>query len=393
MYEGKLVFAQLMDHLPMHTFRRCVARFKGDHSVKSFTCQDQLRCMAFAQLTFRESLRDTVTCLQAQSAKLHHMGLRGHVARSTLAEANEGRDWRLYATFAQALIAQARKLYAGEPFGAELEGTAYALDTTNIELCLSLFPWAEFKRTKGAVRLHTQLDLRGNIPTFVHIDDGKSFDSDILDAIVPEAGAIYVMDRGFVDFGRLHRLVQAAAFFVVRSKTGIKWRRIESRPVDKPVEGPTGIEADQIIRLAAPKSRARYPDRLRRVSYRDPDTGKRLVFLTNNLTLPARTIADLYKCRWQIELFFKWIKQNLSIKSFFGTSENAVRTQIWIAVSVYVLIAILKKRLKLDASLSTILQKLSVTLFEKMPIDQLLANEQAADEECENANQLKLQID
>ena len=389
MYEGKLVFAQLMDHLPMHTFRRCVARFKGDRSVKSFTCQDQLRCMAFAQLTFRESLRDTVICLQAQSAKLYHMGLRGHVARSTLAEANEGRDWRLYATFAQTLIAQARKLYAGEPFGAELEGTAYALDTTNIELCLSLFPWAEFKRTKGAVRLHTQLDLRGNIPTFIHIDDGKSYDSDILDAIVPEAGAIYVMDRGFVDFGRLYRLAQAAAFFVVRSKTSIKWRRISSRPVDTPI----GIEADQIIRLAAPKSRARYPDRLRRVSYRDPDTGKRLVFLTNNLALPARTIADLYKCRWQIELFFKWIKQNLSIKSFFGLSENAVRTQIWIAVSVYVLIAILKKRLKLDASLSDILQTLSVTLFEKMPLDQLLANLQATDERCADANQLKLQID
>jgi hypothetical protein len=389
MYGGKLVFAQVMDHLPMHTFRRCVARFKGDHSVKSFTCQDQLRCMAFAQLTFRESLRDTITCLKAQSAKLYHMGLRGPVARSTLAEANEGRDWRLYATFAQVLIAQARKLYAGEPFGAELEGTAYALDTTNIELCLSLFPWAEFKRTKGAVRLHTQLDLRGNIPTFIHIDDGKSFDSDILDAIVPEAGAIYVMDRGFVDFARLYRLVQAAAFFVVRSKTTIKWRRIESRPVDKPM----GVEADQIIRLVTSKSRARYPDRLRRVSYRDPETSKHLVFLTNNLTLPARTIADLYKCRWQIELFFKWIKQNLSIKSFFGTSENAVRTQIWIAVSVYVLIAILKKRLKLDASLSTILQTLSVTLFEKMPLDQLLTNAQAADERCAYANQLKLQVD
>jgi Transposase DDE domain/Domain of unknown function (DUF4372) len=342
-----------------------------------------------AQLTFRESLRDTVTCLNAQSAKLYHMGLRGNVSRSTLAEANEGRDWRLYATFAQALIAQARKLYAGEPFGAELEGTAYALDTTNIELCLSLFPWASFKRTKGAVRLHTQLDLRGNIPTFIHIDDGKSFDSDILDAIVPEAGAIYVMDRGFVDFGRLGRLAQAAAFFVVRSKTSVKWRRIESRLVDKE----TGVEADQIIRLAAPRSRARYPDRLRRVSYRDPDTGKHLVFLTNNLALPARTIADLYKCRWQIELFFKWIKQNLSIKSFFGTSENAVRTQIWIAVSMYVLIAILKKRLKLDASLSTILQTLSVTLFEKIPLDQLLRNPQDADEKYDDANQLKLQLD
>lgn len=368
MYEGKLVFAQLMDHLPMHTFRRCVARFKGDHSVESFTCQDQLRCMAFAQLTFRESLRDTVICLQAQSAKLYHMGLRGHVARSTLAEANEGRDWRLYATFAQALIARARKLCAGEPFGAELEGTAYALDTTNIELCLSLFPWAEFKRTKGAVRLHTQLDPRGNIPTFLHIDDGKSYDSDILDAIVPEAGAIYVMDRGFVDFGRLHRLAQAAAFFVVRSKTSIKWRRIERRPVDKPI----GIEADQIIRLAAPKSRARYPDRLRRVSYRDPDTGKRLVFLTNNFTLPARTIADLYKCRWQIELFFKWIKQNLKIKAFLGTSRNAVMTQIWIALCVSLLVAYLRFLSRCRHSAQQVLRLLQLNLFLRRDLYELL---------------------
>ena len=389
MYVGKTLFAQLMDLLPWTTFARIVTRYGGDHRVRTLPCTEHFRVMAFAQLTYRESLRDIEACLSAQAAKLYHMGLRGPVARSTLAEANEGRDWRLYATFAQALIAQARKLYAGEPFGAELEGTAYALDTTNIELCLSLFPWAEFKRTKGAVRLHTQLDLRGNIPTFIHIDDGKSFDSDILDAIVPEAGAIYVMDRGFIDFGRLNRLAQAAAFFVVRSKTSVKWRRILSRPVDNSI----GIEADQIIRLVARKSRERYPDRLRRVSYRDADTGKRLVFLTNNLTLPARTIADLYKCRWQIELFFKWIKQNLSIKSFFGTSQNAVRTQIWIAVSVYVLIAILKKRLKLDASLSQILQTISITLFEKMPLDQLLGNIQATDEKCHDVNQLKLQLD
>jgi hypothetical protein len=386
MYEGKLVFAQLMDHLPMHMFRRCVARYRGDHSVKSFSCQDQLRCMAFAQLTFRDSLRDTVTCLDAQAAKLYHMGLRGRVARSTLAEANEGRDWRLYAAFAQALIAQARKLYAGEAFGAELDGAAYALDTTNIELCLSLFPWAHFKRTKGAVRLHTQLDLRGNIPTFLHIDDGKSYDSDILDVIVPEAGAMYVMDRGYLDFARLHRLTEAAAFFVVRAKTSIRWQRLGSQPVDKTI----GVQADQSIRLVTAKSRARYPDRLRRVSYRDADTGKRLVFLTNNFTLPARTIADLYRCRWQIELFFKWIKQNLCIKSFFGTSQNAVRSQIWIAVSVYVLVAILKKRLQLGASLATILQTLSVTLFEKMPLDQLLKNTPPTHEDDLDSNQLKL---
>jgi len=386
MYEGKLVFAQLMDHLPMHTFRRCVARYRGDHSVKSFSCQDQLRCMAFAQLTFRDSLRDTVICLDAQAAKLYHMGLRGRIARSTLAEANEGRDWRLYAAFAQALIAQARKLYAGEAFGAELDGTAYALDTTNIELCLSLFPWAHFKRTKGAVRLHTQLDLRGNIPTFLHIDDGKSYDSDILDVIVPEAGAMYVMDRGYLDFARLHRLTEAAAFFVVRAKTSIKWQRLGSQPVDKT----TGVQADQSIRLVTAKSQARYPDRLRRVSYRDADTGKRLVLLTNNFILPARAIADLYRCPWQIELFFKWIKQNLCIKSFFGTSENAVRSQIWIAVGVYVLVAILKKRLQLDASLSTILQTLSVTLFEKMPLDQLLKNMPPTHEDLLDSNQLKL---
>lgn len=386
MHEGKLVFAQLMDHLPMHTFRRTVERFGGDRAVRSFSCQNQLRAMAFAQLTWRDSLRDTVICLNAQAAKLYHMGFRGPIARSTLADANERRDWRLYAAFAQSLIAQARKLYADEPFGAELKGTAYALDTTTIDLCLALFPWAHFQRTKAAVKVHTQMDLRGNIPTFLHIDDGKSYDSDILDQIVPEAGATYVMDRGFVDFARLHRLTAAAAFFVIRARSDLKCRRLYSHPVDKT----TGVQCDQTIALTAPHSVARYPDRLRRVRYRDSDTGKRLVLLTNNFTLPARTVADLYRCRWQIELFFRWIKQNLRIKSFFGYSENAVRTQIWIAVTVYVLVAIIKKRMQLKESLYTILQSLSVTLFEKTPLDQLLRNLPCTHEDHLDANQLKL---
>ena len=290
MFEGKLVFAQVMDHLPMHTFRRIVARFDGDHLVRSFSCQDQFRAMAFAQLTWRDSLRDTVICLDAQAPKLYHMGFRSPVARSTLADANEVRDWRLYAAFAQALIAQARKLYADEPFGAELDATAYALDTTTIDLCLSLFPWAHFKTTKGAIKVHTQMDLRGNIPTFLHIDDGKSYDSDILDVLVPEAGAIYVMDRGYMDFARLHRLTAAAAFFVIRAKSNLECRRLYSRPVDKA----TGVQCDQTIMLTTRKSVARYPDKLRRVRYRDPKTGKRLVFLTNNFTLAPLAIADLF---------------------------------------------------------------------------------------------------
>lgn len=386
MHEGKLIFAQLMDHLPMHTFRRTVERFSGDRAVRSFSCQDQLRAMAFAQLTWRDSLRDTVICLNAQAAKLYHMGFRGPIARSTLADANETRDWRLYAAFAQSLIAQARKLYADEPFGAELDGTAYALDTTTIDLCLALFPWAHFQSTKAAVKVHTQMDLRGNIPTFLHIDDGKSYDSDILDVIVPEAGATYVMDRGFVDFARLNRLTAAAAFFVIRARSDLACRRLYSRPVDKT----TGVQCDQTIALTAPHSIARYPDRLRRVRYRHPETGKRLVLLTNNFTLPARTVADLYRCRWQIELFFRWIKQNLRIKSFFGLSENAVRTQIWIAVTIYVLVAIIKKRLQLKATLYTILQSLSVTLFEKMTLDQLLRNLPSTHEDHLDSNQLKL---
>ena len=369
MYEGKLVFSQLMDHLPQQTFRRLVERYGGDRSVRTFSCQDQFRCMAFAQLTYRDSLRDTVTCLNAQEAKLFHMGIRGQVRRSTLADANERRDWRLYAAFAQALIVSARRLYAGDKFGADLDGTAYALDTTTIDLCLSLFPWARFHRNKGAVKLHTMIDLRGNIPVVVHIDDGKSYDTDILDVMMPEPGAIYVMDRGYLDFTRLHRLaVAAGAFFVVRGKIKQRVRRITSRPVDRT----TGIICDQTVVLTIRQTARKYPAKLRRVRYRDPETGKTFIFLTNNFELPSRTIADLYRCRWQIELFFKWIKQHLRIKSFFGNTENAVKTQIWIAVCVYVLIAIVKKRLALEASLYTILQMVSVTAFEKMPLDQLL---------------------
>jgi hypothetical protein len=386
MHEGRIIFAQLMDHLPLHSFRRCVDRFGGDRSVRSFSCQDQFRCMAFGQLTYRDSLRDTVTCLNAQQAKLYHMGIRGAVRRSTLADANERRDWQLYAAFAQILIAQARRLYAHDSFGADLDGTAYALDTTTIDLCLSLFPWARFHHHKGAVKLHTMIDLRGNIPVIVHIDDGKSYDTDLLDVITPEPGAVYVMDRGFFDLVRLYRLTAAGAFFVVRARKNQRLRRIRSRPVDRT----SGIICDQIVRLEVALSRKRYPARLRRVRYRDPETGKTLVFVTNNFELPPKTVADLYRCRWQIELFFKWIKQHLRIKSFFGTTENAVKTQIWIAVCVYVLIAIIKKRLALDASLYTILQLLSVTAFEKMPLDQLLRQATPQIQNPANSNQLNL---
>jgi hypothetical protein len=367
-HEGKIVFAQLMDHLPHHGFRRCVERFQGDRRVRSFSCQDQFRCMAFGQLTYRDSLRDTVTCLNAQQDKLYHMGIRGAVRRSTLADANERRDWRLYEAFARILIAQARQLYAHDRFGADLDGTAYALDTTTIDLCLSLFPWASFHHDKGAVKLHTMIDLRGNIPVIIHIDHGKSYDTDLLDVVVPEPGAIYVMDRGFMDLIRLERLNAAGAFFVIRGKSNQRLRRTASRPVDRT----SGIICDQTVMLEVPLSIKRYPGRLRRIRYRDPETGKSLVFLTNNFALPPKTIADLYRCRWQIELFFKWIKQHLRIKSFFGTSENAVKTQIWVAVCVYVLIAIVKKRLAPEASLYTILQLISVTAFEKIPLDQLL---------------------
>lgn len=386
MYEGKLIFSQLMDHLPQHSFRRCVERFGGDWSVKSFSCQDQFRCMAFAQLTYRDSLRDTVTCLNAQQAKLYHMGIRAPVRRSTLADANERRDWRLYAAFASALIAIAQRLYGEDTFAADLDSAAYALDTTTIDLCLALFPWARFQRRKGAVKMHTMMDLRGNIPVFVHIDDGKSYDTDILDVLIPQAGAVYVMDRGYLDFARLHRLTSAATYFVVRAKNRQRVRRITSRPVDRT----SGIICDQTVRLTIAKSAARYPDRLRRIRYRDPESGKTLIFLSNNFVLDPLTVADLYRCRWQIELFFKWIKQHLRIRSFFGTSQNAVKTQIWVAVCIYVLIAIIKKRLGLTASLYTILQTISVTIFEKMPLDQLLSETPRTTEQDPITNQLNL---
>ena len=386
MYEGKLVFAQLIDHLPMHTFRRTVARYGGDRSVKSFTCQEQYRAMAFAQLTYRESLRDIEICLSAQSSKLYHMGFREPVRRSTLADANEMRDWRIYADFAQRLIVQARKLYAGTDLGLDLTNSVYALDSTTIDLCLSVFPWAHFRTTKSAVKMHTLLDLRGNIPSFIHISDGKLHDVNALDLLTPEPGAIYVMDRGYVDFTRLHRLHQSGAFFVTRAKANMDARRVYSAPSDRE----NGIICDQTIALAGVQTSQHYPEHLRRIRFKDPETGKTLVFLTNQRTLPAATICALYKSRWQVELFFKWIKQHLRIKKFYGTSVNAVKTQIWIAVSVYVLVAIVKKRLALDASLYTLLQILSLTLFEKMPILQALSQAPTTSDDNAPDNQLNL---
>ena len=336
---GKLVFAQIMEHLPLTTFRRCVARYGGDHKVKTFSCLDQYLCMAFAQLTYRESLRDIEACLGAQEGKLYHMGIRSSVARNTLANANAVRDWRVYADLAQSLIGIARRLYAEEPFGVDLKDTVYALDASTIDLCLSVFPWAPFRSTKAAVKLHTLLDLRGNIPTFLHISDGKLHDVNVLDLLIPEPGAFYVMDRGYIDFERLHRLHKAGSFFVTRAKSNLKAQRRYSHPIDRS----TGLICDQTIVLTGFYSRQDFDTPLRRIKFRDPKTGKRLVFLTNNFALPAITVADLYRCRWQVELFFKWIKQHLRVKVFFGTSENAVKTQLWIAVSVYVLVAIVKK--------------------------------------------------
>ena len=385
MNTGKLVFAQVMAHLPLTTFRRCVARYDGEHKVKHFTCLDQYLCMAFAQLTYRESLRDIEACLRSQAAKLYHMGFRSKVARNTLANANSVRDWRIYADFAQSLISIARKLYAEEPFGVDLSNTVYALDATTIDLCLSVFPWAPFRSTKAAVRMHTLLDLRGNIPSFIHISDGKWHEVNVFDMLVPEAGAFYIMDRGYIDFEQLHRLHQAGTFYVIRAKSNLRFQRRYSLESDRAA----GIICDQIGTLTGFYSTQDYPAPLRRVRIKD-DEGKTLVFLTNNTDLPARTIAELYRCRWQVELFFKWIKQHLRIKSFFGTSENAVKSQIWIAVSVYVLVAILKKRLKLSASLYEILQILSLTMFERTPLDQLLARIPPSSDLLENPNQLIL---
>ena len=386
MNRGKLVFAQLMQHLPLTTFRRCVSRYRGAFKVKSFSCLDQFLCMAFAQLTFRESLRDTEVCLRAQSSKLYHLGIRSAVARNTLANANAVRDWRIYADFAQSLIGIARPLYAQESFGVDLEETVYALDTTTIDLCLSVFPWAVFRTAKAAIKLHTLLDLRGNIPTFIHISDGKVHEVNILDQLLPEPGAFYIMDRGFIDFERLDRFHQAGSFFVTRGKSNLKVQRRYSHPVDRK----TGLICDQSVVLTGFYSHQGFEAPLRRIRFKDPETAKTLIFLTNNFVLPAFTITELYRCRWQVELFFKWIKQHLRIKAFFGTSENAVRSQIWIAVSAYVLVAIVKKRLHLSASLYEILQILSLTMFEKIPLDQLLAQTIGEQNQSVSDNQLIL---
>ena len=386
MNTGKTLFAQLMDFLPWTTFARYVARYSGDKGVRKLTCAEQFRAMAFAQLTYRESLRDIEACLSAQEAKRYHMGFREPIRRATLADANESRNWRIHADFAQRLIAQARALYASEDLGLDLSNTVYALDSTTIDLCLSVFPWAHFRTTKAAVKIHTLLDLKGSIPSFIHVSDGKLHDVHALDLLDLEAGAIYVMDRGYVDFARLHALHLAGAFFVTRAKSNMNWHRVYSMPTDRS----SGIICDQRIALDGFYTQQDYPAQLRRVRFNDPDTGKTLIFLTNQMTLPAVTICALYKNRWQVELFFKWIKQHLRIKRFFGTSENAVKTQIWIAVSVYVLVAIIKKKLQLDASLYTLLQILSVTLFEKMPLQQAFPAGEYISPEGAPYNQLNL---
>ena len=386
MYLGKTLFAQVMDFLPWKTFHRIVRRHGGDRRIRTLSCAEQFRIMAFAQLTYRESLRDIEVCLAAQAGKLYHMGIGEPVARSTLADANELRDWRIYFELAQRLIVKARVLYVGEDFGVELANTVYALDATTIDLCLSMFPWALFRSTKAAVKLHTLLDLRGSIPTFIHISDGKLHDVNVLDLLIIEAGAFYIMDRGYLDFERLYALDQAGGFFVTRGKRNLDARRLYSASVDRN----TGLICDQTITLNGYYAAKHYPAHLRRIRYRDPETDKTLVFLTNQFALPALTICALYKCRWQVELFFKWIKQHLRIKRFYGTSENAVRTQIWIAISVYVLVAIIKKQLKLEVSLHTLLQILSLTLFEKLPLQQAVAGIAPISIDSDSHNQMKL---
>ncbi len=386
MNSGRTVFSQLISFLPDREFRRCVARYGGDRRLREFSCWDQYLTMVFAQLTYRESLRDIEACLRSLQGKLYHLGFRGHVSRSTLADANENRDWRIFADFAQVLIGIARPLYAHDPMGVDLEQSLYALDSTTIDLCLSLFPWARFRKHKAAVKMHTLLDLHGNIPTFIRVTEGKLHDVNILDELLPEAGAFYVMDRGYIDFERLFIFTLCSAFFVVRTKENVLLQRRYSRPVDKA----TGLRSDHTVILTAIDSAKTYPDPLRRVTYFDAEKEKRLKFLTNNFALPALTIAQIYKCRWQVELFFKWIKQHLRIKAFYGTSENAVKTQIWIAVSVYVLVAILRKRLGLEASLYQILQILSLTLFEKVPILQALEASDSQENLVTDPNQLIL---
>lgn len=386
MYEGKLVFSQVMDHAPQHLFRKCVRRYGGNRYVKSFPCWSQFLCMAFAQLSYRASLRDIEISLRAHRRKLYHMGIHGNISRNTLANANRRRDWRIYAAFAQELIAIARPLYAGDSIGLELDNTVYALDASTIDLCLSVFPWALFRSTKSAVKLHTLLDLHGNIPAFIHITHAKVGDVNALDLLMPEPGAFYIMDRAYLDFERLNVIHSMGAFFVIRAKSNTRYRRRYSHPVDKA----TGVKCDQTIVLTGVTSPKDYPQPLRRVKYRDAATGKTFNFLTNQFAVPAATVAELYRCRWQVELFFKWIKQHLRIKSFFGTSENAVKTQIWTAVAVYVLVAILRKRLGLSANLYTIMQALSLTLFEKTPINSLLAESDDLDDEPHDAKQMNL---
>ncbi len=383
---GKPIFAQLIKFLLIYEFRQCIQRYQGTYKVQTFSCWDQFLCMAFAQLTYRESLRDIEVCLRARQEKLYHLGIRSPISRSTLAYTNENRDWRIYADFAQVLIQEARSLYLHDSFGVELEQTAYAFDSTTINLCLSLFPWAQFRKRKGAVKLHTLLDLRGNIPSLVIVTHGKIHDVNILDELPLEAGAIYILDRGYLDFGRLYMIHRSFAFFITRAKSNFDFQRLYSQSVDKT----TGVQADQIITLHGFYAQKDYPEKLRRIRYVDIQNNKRFVFLTNNFTLPALTIAELYHCRWQIELFFKWIKQHLRIKAFYGTSENAVKTQIWIAISVYVLVAIVKKRLRIDHSLYTILQILSVSLFEKTDLYQLLKNFKYTLPTEEPSNQLNL---
>ena len=388
METGRTVFAQLIDFLPRYDFQQCVQRYKGNYKVKSFSCWDQFLCMAFAQLTYRESLRDIEACLRSTQHKLYHMGFRGKVSRNTLAHANEIRDWRIYADFAQLLIARARHLYANDSFGVELKQMVYALDSTTIDLCLSLFPWAKFRKHKAAVKLHTLLDLHGNIPSVIFMTHGKIHDVKILDDLVFETGAIYLMDRGYLDFARLYKIHQTPAFFITRAKRNFSFQRLYSHPVEKI----TGLQCDQTIVLEGFYAQKDYPTQLRRIRYFDTRKDKGLIFLTNNFTLPALTIAQLFRCRWQIELFFKWIKQHLRIKAFYGTSENAVKTQIWIAISVYVLVAIVRKQLGLEMNLYTILQILSVTLFEKRPILQAFSDEIYINQYNDTNNQLKLFI-
>ena len=386
MYTGQMVFSQLMDFLPKHEFNQCVRRYQGNYRVRKFSCLDQFLCMVFAQLTYRESLRDTETCLRAVQSKLYHVGIRGRVSRSTLADANETRDWRIWADFAQVLVGRARQLYAGENFGLALQQSAYALDSTTIDLCLSLFPWARFRRRKGGIKVHTLMDLRGSIPCFIRITAANVHDVNILDELLLQPGAFYVMDRAYTDFARLYTFTRSLAFFVVRAKSNLHFCRRAYRHVDKS----TGLRSDHTILLQGPKTSQAYPDTLRRISYVDTDTRKRLVFLTNNFSLPPLTIAHLYKCRWRVELFFKWIKQYLRIKAFLGTSQNAVKTQIWIAISVYLLVAILKKELKIDRSLGEILQILSITLFEKVSMNQVLKRFPLQHEDSQSCKQLIL---